>query len=180
MVGNAAYAFTATGITDLSQALSNSGVSLDTSGVTNPASMFASASSIRVLPILDFSNCTSIANLCNWCMRVHTIEKIILSDMTTMTSATGAFTRCDKLENIEIGGFFACSVSFADSPLLTKQSIESIMLSLSESTTGKTATLNKKAIDKAYETAEGANDGSNSEDWLGFVAYKSNWTISLV
>ena len=53
------------------------------------------------------------------------------------------------------------------------------MAALSTTTTGLTVTFSKTAVDKAFETAEGANDGSTSPEWLALVATRPNWGIGL-
>lgn len=66
-----------------------------------------------------------------------------------------------------------------DSKILNKKSIKSFVSALSPDTTGKTLTLHKNAIDAAFETSDGANDGADSEEWANLIATKSNWTITL-
>ena len=61
-----------------------------------------------------------------------------------------------------------------------KESLDSIMYWLSTTTEGLSVTLPLAAVNKAYETSEGANDGSTSEEWTNKVAEKSNWTINLI
>lgn len=63
---------------------------------------------------------------------------------------------------------------------LDKESIDSVMYWLSTTTEGLSVTLPLAAVNKAYETTEGANDGSTSEEWTNKVAAKPNWTINLV
>ena len=73
----------------------------------------------------------------------------------------------------------AASVSFAQTGSLSRESIESIISAISETVTGKTLTLNKSAVNKAFETGTGLKDGANSTEWQALVATKPNWTISL-
>jgi hypothetical protein len=63
---------------------------------------------------------------------------------------------------------------------LSHDSIVSIINALSTTTSGLTVTLSKTAVNKAFETSDGANDGSTSTEWTTLIATKSNWTISLV
>lgn len=62
---------------------------------------------------------------------------------------------------------------------LSRQSIESFINVLSTATSGLTITFSLEAVNKAYETSTGANDGSTSTEWLALVATKPNWTIAL-
>lgn len=63
---------------------------------------------------------------------------------------------------------------------MTKASITGIVNALSATKTGLTVTLSLAAVKKAFETAEGANDGNTSTEWTTLAATKPNWTISLV
>ena len=90
------------------------------------------------------------------------------------------FKYANYLENITIRGEMNCSVSFESCPHLSRESIESIIASLSDKTTGKTLTLNISAVDCAFETIEGNEDGEASEEWAALVATKPNWTISMI
>jgi hypothetical protein len=70
-------------------------------------------------------------------------------------------------------------LSFAQSTLLSKASIESVINALSSTTTGLTVTFSLAAVNSAFATTEGGTDGSTSAEWSTLVATKSNWTISL-
>jgi hypothetical protein len=61
---------------------------------------------------------------------------------------------------------------------LSKASIKSIMDVLSSTTSGLTITLSGAAVDKAFETAEGANDGRESSEWITLSTAK-NWYVTL-
>jgi hypothetical protein len=63
--------------------------------------------------------------------------------------------------------------------MFDKETIVSMINTLSQNATGMVATVGKKAVDKAFETSEGANDGSENAEWLTLTATKTNWTISL-
>jgi hypothetical protein len=58
--------------------------------------------------------------------------------------------------------------------------LTNIVNALSTTTTGLFVTLRKDAVNKAFETSEGAMDGSTSDEWLALAATKANWTISLI
>ena len=64
--------------------------------------------------------------------------------------------------------------------LLDKESLTSIINCLSDSTSGLTVTLSLTAVNKAFEITNGADNGSNSTEWLNLVNTRSNWTISLI
>lgn len=151
----------------------------------------------------DFSQCTELRNIFE-CARV----KNVYVDASNATTIDGAFAMPDWGEIISvtikltekctyIGTAFAYNSSieeliFTDdsvvavsglylawSTLLNKKSIISIINALSGTTSGISVTLNRNAVNKAFETSSGANDGSTSQEWLNLIATKSNWTISL-
>lgn len=87
---------------------------------------------------------------------------------------------CYKLKTLILG----CTITkngFSTSLCrrLSKISIENIINALSSTTSKLTVTLSKTAVDKAFETSEGTNDGSTSQEWSELEATKTNWTISL-
>jgi hypothetical protein len=62
---------------------------------------------------------------------------------------------------------------------LSKESIESVINGLSSEVIGFTAKLKLQAVNKAFETSVGTNDGSNSTEWKALADTKKNWTITL-
>lgn len=107
------------------------------------------------------------------------IEKII-SSATTAWTDSDAFNSCKNLTHCIFEGEIAKSgLKMSACTKLDKESITSIINCLSTATSGLSVTLSKKAVDKAFETSEGANDGSTSAEWEALEATKTNWTISL-
>ena len=102
-------------------------------------------------------------------------------DLSGITANSGErmFELAEKLREIRFKGSIPCNLKFPVSPL-SKDSMLSVFSCLSADVSGKTLTLNKEAVDKAFETSPGAADGSTSAEWLALVAEHSNWTISLV
>ena len=97
------------------------------------------------------------------------------------TTTLGAFSSCGALEEVRFNGTIGTStLNLQWSTKLSKASIENIVSCLSTTTNGLTVTLSKTSVNKAFETSEGANDGTTSAEWLALVATRSNWTISLV
>jgi hypothetical protein len=78
------------------------------------------------------------------------------------------------------GSVIAANIEFAQSKNLTRASIESIVNALSTTTSGKTVTFSRAAVNKAYETSEGANDGADSPEWYSLIDTRSNWTFNLI
>jgi hypothetical protein len=113
------------------------------------------------------------------CNELVTIDNLIFPESGEHPVLTSMFG-CPKLKNIKITGHIGQTVDFTASTQLSRASIESIMTHLSDTATGKTVTLNKIAVNKAFETADGANDGSVSNDWEWWTGTKQKWDISLV
>ena len=116
--------------------------------------------------------------------KLKTIRKLLLG-RTEGVRMLNSFDSCVALENITIEGIL-CGQSgrtdpnFQWSPL-TKASIKNIISCLSDTQTDAvTAAFSLSAVNTAFETSEGAADGSTSAEWLALVDTKSNWTISLV
>ena len=127
---------------------------------------------------IDTSTATNVSMMFN---NMQALEEIAGEplDFSSATSSGGSFTRCNALREIRFTGLIKCTLNLAQSPL-SKVSIESVISVLSDSTSEITLTLKKSAVNKAFETAEGAADGSESTEWTALVDSKPNWTISLV
>lgn len=61
----------------------------------------------------------------------------------------------------------------------SKASILSIFDCLADDVSDKAMLLSLDAVNTAFETSEGAADGSTSAEWTALVESKPNWTISL-
>ncbi len=130
-------------------------MSIDTSGVYNLRSAFANASKLRAIFNLDCSNLIVTLN--------DTFSgSTVLEDVT--------FTEGSIKQNITI----------KDSPVLRKDSIISLINGLASSASGKIAIVNLTAVNNAFESSEGAADGSTSQEWADLIATKANWTISMI
>lgn len=141
-----------------------------------------------------FSNCTSLQEIedigfqanpstaaqyqhaFSYCTNLHTIAKIRSDENTTYSNT---FVRCDNLQNITFEGVIGVNISFSDCVKLSENSIRNIIGCLSDSKE-RTLTLSKTAVNKAFETSEGAKDGSTSSEWLNLIATKPTWNFSLV
>lgn len=115
----------------------------------------------------------------NSAKKLKTIRKMIVNENTTFTNT---FNGAEALETINVEGTIGKAISLAPCTLLTKASITSIINALSTTTSGLTLTLSEAAVNKAFETSEGANDGTTSAEWeaLGGTNREcQNWTIAL-
>ena len=132
---------------------------------------------------LDLSNCESIDRIFS-CSDAggKTCENVTLKVSERCKNFNQAFYYCSRLTEVRFvhGSVIAAAIQFQQSTKLSHASIESIINALSDTTSGLTVTLSLAAVNSAFETSEGAADGSASEEWAALAATKSNWTISLV
>lgn len=154
----------------------NCGVTLDLSNATCLSSAFEFCCSPE-LPTLDLSNAVDISDMLSFA-GVKRIEKIISSGITGWQSPN-ALSLWSQGEHCIFEGEICESITLSESAMFDKETIVSMINTLSQNATGMVATVGKKAVDKAFETSEGANDGSESAEWMTLTATKTNWTISL-
>lgn len=160
-----------------------SGWKIDTSEVADAQYLFCNAS-VKNLT-LDLSNATSLLMVFNGGNRGLS-NNITLKVSEKCTSYSNAFYH-NKNENwcTDVVRFAEGSVIAAGNLNLShcnqsKVSLASVINALSSATTGLTVTLRLDAVKKAFETAEGANDGNTSDEWTALAATKPNWTINLI
>lgn len=171
-------------ITDLVTALTTAGVTLDLSSSTSFNATFHSAT-ITHVGIIDTRNAPSATLTQTFynCTKLITVEKLILSNNGTQKYSQ-TFQGCDALVNLTIEGVIGqTGVSFQQSKSLSKASITSIINALSTSvsaSSGYSITLSKTAVNKAFETSTGANNGYDSDEFRDLVLSRNNWTINLV
>ena len=113
-----------------------------------------------------FNGCTSLKN-------AGTL------DFSSVGYASRTFQQCSALEEVRIVGAIGVTFDLHWSTKLSKDSINSIMRALSETSSRQTLTLSLTAVNAAFETSEGTADGSSSEEWETLASTKTNWTISL-
>lgn len=182
-VGSCTRLFSRSLITDLEAALNECGVVLDTSKATSLNNAFSS-NTFTILPAIAVSGCTNDTSYPNLVLgsNVHTLRKLIVGKYFPPPAT---FETCTGLVNIAIEGAITTisyGPSFYRCKMLSKDSITSIVNALEVTNDGRTPTLTLtlESVDKAFETSEGAMDGSTSAEWLALIATKPNWTISLV
>ena len=105
---------------------------------------------------------------------------INLSPIDGDNYTSSMFGSCRELVEVRFKGTMSYSMNIQYLIKLSKDSILSLMACLSDEATGKTLTLSQTAVDTAFETSEGAADGSTSAEWTALVDAHTNWTISLV
>lgn len=153
------------------------GIKLDFSKCTNFTDTFAQPGVIGVGTI-DTRNYSTIGTMFNGNNLLEEIRELILKDDGSQTIHGNCFAGTSKLKTINIAGRIGVNVSFP-SPVLTRESITSIINALSLTATGKTLTLKTDAVNSAFETSEGAKDGKTSQEWLALTGTKTHWTITL-
>ena len=153
------------------------GLSLDTRKGTAFTSMFSMAKMTEA-PTIDTSGGARMDYMFYACRELKTIPVLNLSSATTIT---GIFYGCDALEELNVDGTINITgIDLQWSVKLNKAGILSIINALSASATAKSITLSLAAINKAFETSEGAGDGASSDEWADVMTSKLNWTISLI
>lgn len=138
----AIYMFDTCRITNFKQILEQCGVKLNLRGQTSTTCVFYGAKFITELPILDVSNSNSIFSMFYNCLQLRSIDKLILT--ANCTNLNSAFYMCESLENITIEGVIVRNIDLSYSPLLTRESLLSIinrLNDLSGTTTTYTCTL---------------------------------------
>ena len=152
----------------------------DFSGLTMATQLFSSANFTNV--IADISNVynATLAFANQW---YGAVDKLTLKVTEKLTTATNIFYGNFWLKELTMmeGSVIACDgwdLHWATA--LTKASITSVINALSTTTSGKTLTLSKAAVNKAFETSAGAGDGEASTAWISLEQSRPNWTISLV
>jgi hypothetical protein len=129
---------------------------------------------------IDLSSATTIFDLVAGASVLETIQAPL--NIPNVKDTRNAFSDCRKLKDIRFVTECIKTSITIPSPVLSKESIsgkEGIINGLNSEVTGQTLTLSLKAVKKAFETSEGANDGDTSAAWSELVASKPNWTITL-
>jgi hypothetical protein len=174
--GNLNFTFAFSGIENIKKCIEDSPVEIVFGSITNNLSLFA-YSRIISLPALDFSKAATIAQTFEGASRLTNIDKITVA---ANTSFSGAFASCSALTHIIVDGTIGKSGFDIQYSPLDKESLTSIVNALSTTTSGLWVRVSQSAVNKAFETSAGANDGSTSAEWIALAATKSNWTISLL
>ena len=119
---------------NLEERLNELGITINLSKGFAPSNMFYMAN-INVVPALDFSTFTEMDSVFNNADKITTIRKLKVNENATWNYAFNAAT---ALENITFEGTIGKNISFANSPLLTTASVQSIIDCLKD-LTGQTA-----------------------------------------
>lgn len=143
----------------------------------NQSNVFAFSLIEDTIVDIDITPSSTVANLFSYCQELKTIRLIKVNENIVPTNW---FSYCYSLENITIEGAIGQSgLDLHWSTKLSKESIKSVINSLSYTTNSLTVTLSKEAVNRAFETSEGVGDGTSSAEWLELLQTKTNWNISL-
>lgn len=164
---------------DLDEIAANVGVRIDFSKSSHLSEVFF-YSGIAKVGVFDTRNAATVHNTFAYATLLETIRLLILKEDGSQSFNDASFRNCVKLSDITIAGKIGFSINFQWSTLLSKDSIVSIANALSTTVSGNTLTLSQTAVNNAFETSEGAADGSTSDEWTALIDSKSNWTIILV
>ena len=150
-------------------------------GLTTAASMYVGSRMTTITTPLDLSGCTDCSYMFSQCTSLRTITSINFGEK--ITNANNMFASCKALTTIStIEGTIATNIVLGSCPL-DKETIKRLYKALSANASGKKITLKKTAVDAAFETSEGANDGGTSPEWLDMVdrdtGEKRNWEFIL-
>lgn len=118
---------------------------------------------ISRLPTLNMSSFERYYHTFEGCSSLVTIDMLILSPSAPFSSV---FTGCTSLANIMIDGEIGKNISFADSPSLTTESVQSIIDHLKNLTGGTAQTLTVHAL-----------VGADISDEQKAVISAKNWTL---
>lgn len=152
---------------------------IDTSVMGNLRNIFK-GSNIKRIKTFDARSATLGWNGMAHMFYRSQIEEIQEFYPSTQTVFYGAFLECYKLKRVIFKSEIAVEdLNLANSKLLDKESIYSIIENLSDTTSGITVTLSRDAVNREFEDEPEVNNGSGVEEWLALVSLKPNWTISL-
>ena len=120
---------------------------------------------------------TRVNNTFDGCESLKKIPSLTLDSITRFSYP---FRNCRALEELNLYGTIQYNgFDLSYSPNLKKASIENVVQCLSTETSGLQVTFSKTAVNREFETGEGKNDGSSSEEWLTLKKSKDNWTVAL-
>lgn len=148
---------------DLEQHLKDCGISIDMSNATSVQRAFSGHFSV-IPEIVCSDNLASFDRVFYSCSDIETIRKITVGENTVFNNS---FYNCTGLKNITFGGTIGKNISFSGSPLLTNESIQSIIEHLADLTGQTSQTLTLHADVKAKLT----------EEQIASITSK-NWTLA--
>lgn len=124
-------------------------------------------SRVKAIPYINASNISILSSSFNSAY----IESIVGITVAASTRFTNVFANATSLKHVIFDGTIGQNgLDLGKSTLLDKESITSIINTLSATTSGLSVTLSATAVNNAFST----------DEWATLIATKPNWTISLV
>ena len=149
---------------DLPALLASLGVTMNTSKCVNFQYAFFGSRFTRLgeINVTGIGAATPLSNTFESCSYLHTIDKFVCVEQNRF--ATNTFASCKVLENITFDGTIGTSINFAQSPVLSADSVQSIIDHLKD-LTGQTAqTLTFHATVGGNVTQE-QKDAVSAKNW---------------
>jgi hypothetical protein len=142
---------------------------IDTSKCKRFSDMFNNCTNLTSIPQLNTSKGTIFYRMFYGCTNLTTTPTLDLSLATSNSNLNNMFYKCSKLENITFTGSINANLDFSSSPLLTFDSVKSILTAASNTTNtnSKTLTFNRSITDVDGELAA-----------LVATCTSKGWTIS--
>ena len=142
-------------------------------------SSFIRNTSVEVFDLTEFiRKFTNVSWMFLGCNKLKSIYGAL--DLFECNSATLWLNGATALEDIEfVPNTINISIDFYWCTKLSKASITSAINGLSDHPSNLAVSFSKFAVNKAFETSEGANDGSTSAEWTTLIGTRSNWTFNL-
>jgi hypothetical protein len=155
------------GVSNIAETLERLGVKFDTTKCGHMYQMFQNTATSRI-PELNCTNAHTNASTYGLYYtfansKVKTIDKLIVPENLKYE---GTFNGCSNLENITFEGVIGNSISFANSPLLTTESVQSVIDHLKDLTGATAQTLTFHAT-----------VGGNLTDAQKATITAKNWTL---
>lgn len=166
--GNCNYCFYVSKVTDITDRVTFKDVSMCNSGF--------SYSKLKKIPALPAPSGTSYTSVFAFS---SSLESIVELGVHENLKYYAAFDGCTALNHMIVKGVIGQNGFDVKWSPLDKESLTSIAKALSTTTSGLTVTLSLDAVNAAFETSAGANDGSTSAEWLALVGQRKNWNIVL-
>lgn len=168
---------------DLVEILEDLGIVLDFSKTTSMTNVFAGSKFTRIGEF-DTSSISILTSCFANATLLETIDKLKVREALGYATT---FSGCIALKNLTIEGTIAQNgFDVSACTKLSKASIQSIIYALSTTTSGLIVTFSGAAVDKAFETRPGANDGRYSQWWGEWTTYppsdgefRGNWIFDL-
>lgn len=159
---------------DMVELFEQQDITLDFSECTAMTYVFYECSASRI-GVIDGTKSANLTAIFGYMYNCHTIDLVKVQRNNYFNDNS---FRCPALIEIRFEGEIGNAVNFQWSVNLSKASQVSIFNALSTALATR-ATFSKAAVDKAFETAPGANDGSTSQEWKDQVASRPLATIVL-